>query len=64
MALLFFILFGFFLFAIWVWTIIDIIKSEFKDNNEKVLWMVLVILLPFIGTVLYFAIGSKNRVPS
>ncbi|WP_258099685.1 PLD nuclease N-terminal domain-containing protein [Marinoscillum pacificum] len=64
MALLFFILFGFFLFAIWVWTIIDIIKSEFKDNNEKILWVVLVILLPFIGTVLYFAIGSKNRVPS
>ena len=64
MALLFFILFGFFLFAIWVWTIIDIIKSEFKDNNEKILWVVLVILLPFIGTTLYFAIGSKNRVPS
>ena len=56
------LLVGMFLFAIWIWTIIDIIKGEFRDNNEKVLWILLVVLLPFIGTVLYFVMGSKNRI--
>ncbi|HCX22169.1 MAG: hypothetical protein CMB80_18865 [Flammeovirgaceae bacterium] len=60
--MLFFALIALFLFAVWIWTLVDIIQGEFKDNNEKLLWIILVILLPFIGTILYFAIGSKNRV--
>ena len=52
------------LFAVWIWTLVDIIQSQFRDSNEKLLWVVLVILLPFLGTILYFAIGSKNKVAS
>lgn len=64
MLMIFFILIGFFLFAVWIWTLVDIIQAEFKDTNEKLLWIILVILLPFLGTILYFAIGGKNRVSS
>lgn len=54
--------FTFFLFAIWVWTLVDIIKSQFRDANEKLIWVLLVAFLPFIGTLLYYVFGSKNRI--
>lgn len=39
--------------------IVDIVKSS-KDTGNKILWLLLVILLPLIGMVLYFLIGKKK----
>jgi hypothetical protein len=39
--------------------IVDIVKSS-MDGGKKALWIVLVVLLPFIGMVLYFVIGKKK----
>lgn len=40
--------------------IVDIVKSSW-DNGKKILWLLLVILLPIIGLVLYFLIGKKSK---
>jgi hypothetical protein len=48
--------------VIWVLALIEIVRSEFKDKNERLIWLLLVILLPLIGTILYFAIGRKQRI--
>lgn len=62
------ILFVCFLFlvptAIWIWAIVDAAKSEFKDGNTKIVWVLIIVLLPFIGTILYFAIGRSQRMSS
>ena len=62
------VIFGFFAFmiglgftVIWVLALIEIVRSEFQDKNERLIWLLLVILLPLIGTILYFAIGRKQR---
>ena len=39
--------------------IISIVQSG-KPANNKILWLLLVVLLPMIGMVLYFAIGKKG----
>ncbi|CAN5336985.1 hypothetical protein BH09BAC3_BH09BAC3_37800 [soil metagenome] len=39
--------------------IMDILKS-FKDSEKKVLWIVVVVLLPILGPILYYFIGKKN----
>lgn len=39
--------------------IVDIVKSS-MDSGKKILWLLLVILLPVIGLVLYFLIGKKK----
>ncbi len=39
--------------------IINIIQSKMTTSN-KVLWVLLVVLLPVIGMVLYFVIGKKK----
>jgi len=45
----------------WIWAIVDIISHEFHGNN-KILWIVLVILLPLVGTILYFLMGKDQQI--
>ena len=42
----------------WIVALVDCIQSS---NPNKLLWIVLIILLPFLGSILYFLIG-KTRV--
>ena len=37
----------------------DVLKSS-MDTGSKALWIILIILLPVIGMVLYFLIGKKT----
>lgn len=46
---------------VWVLAIIEIVRSDFDSKDERLIWLLLVILLPFIGTVLYLMIGRKKR---
>jgi len=39
--------------------ILDVLKNA-KDTTKKALWIVLVLVLPVIGMVLYFLIGKKQ----
>ena len=52
-----------FLIALWVRTIIDIIKNQdyrFRAGNQ-VVWLIVVILVPFVGVPLYWIIGAPGR---
>ncbi len=49
-------------FALWVWALIDIIKSEFDDKNMKVVWILLVIFLPVAGTIIYLIWGNRTKI--
>jgi hypothetical protein len=40
--------------------IVSIVKSS-ADSGTKLLWCVLVILLPVIGMILYFVMGPGRR---
>jgi hypothetical protein len=39
--------------------IVDLLKSQ-KDTAKKVLWLILIIVLPLVGMVLYFLLGKKK----
>jgi len=45
----------------WVVALVDILRSNF-EGNEKLLWVLLIIFLPFLGTILYFIIGRNKKV--
>ena len=53
-------LIGVLVFVLDVIAIVSILKSS-VDGTTKILWMLLVILLPFIGMILYFAMGPGRR---
>jgi hypothetical protein len=46
--------------ALVAWSFVDILRSDFP-GGEKAVWLVLVWLMPFVGAVLYIAIGRNRR---
>ncbi|MCC8409553.1 PLD nuclease N-terminal domain-containing protein [Mucilaginibacter sp. UR6-1] len=52
----------FFVVIIPILTLIDIVRSDFKDQFTKLLWVVIVLLAPFIGCLLYLLIGRSQKV--
>jgi hypothetical protein len=51
------------LFAFWIWAIVDVIATEsgLCRNLPKVVWLILVLLLPEIGSVAWLLFGRPQR---
>lgn len=43
-----------------VWAIVNIVQSN-VPTDQKILWVVIVALLPVIGVVLWYLLGPKSR---
>lgn len=41
--------------------LVDILRNEFKGNN-KIVWVLVVLFLPFLGSLLYFGIGKSQKI--
>ncbi len=42
--------------AFWVWMLIDCAKRKFKKDAEKILWIVIIVLTHWLGSVIYFIV--------
>ena len=42
-----------------IWAIINILQSS-ADNGKKLLWVVVVVILPVIGLILWFFMGPRG----
>jgi hypothetical protein len=49
------------LFIFLIISLIDIVKSEFKEPNLKIIWFLVVIFLGPIGIILYYTVGKNQR---
>ncbi len=47
-------------FLFWLFCLYDILKSKFKAN-EKLIWTLVVIFIPFLGSIFYLAIGRQHK---
>ena len=46
----------------WVWMIVDCAKRDFKKNDDKVIWILILVFLQAIGAAIYyFIIKRKNK---
>lgn len=60
--MLFIAVVGLVAFAVWLWSLIDVIKSDFKGPNDKLIWILVVVLGGIIGSVIYFIVGRGNKI--
>jgi len=66
---LLFLIMPIFVFAIiilslifWIFMIVDVVQRKFKNENDQVLWILVVILAGIIGAIIYyFMIKSPNK---
>jgi len=41
--------------------LINLLKNQFT-GNDKLIWLLVILFLPLMGWILYFAIGKKNQI--
>jgi RsiW-degrading membrane proteinase PrsW (M82 family) len=57
--LIFFVV-GILLFIFWIFMLIDVFKrTNWKQENDKIVWMLVVILLGGLGAVIYYFVEKK-----
>ena len=47
---------------LWIIALVDILRSEFRNPNDKLIWVIVVFFFPFLGAILYFIIGRNNKI--
>jgi hypothetical protein len=52
-------LWGIILLALDIWAILNIAQSN-VSNGKKVLWILLVLLLPLAGLIVWYLLGPKS----
>ena len=50
-------------FGFWLYTFYHIIKSP-KSIDKKIIWFLLVLIIPLIGIVLYYFLGREKHIPA
>ncbi len=48
--------------ALWLWAFIEVLISNFKDTMTKILWIIVVIFVPLLGSIVYLLLGRSQRV--
>lgn len=43
-----------------IWAIINIFQSS-ASNEKKLIWIIVVVLLPLLGLILWFFLGPRDR---
>jgi len=51
-----------FAFVFWILMLVDAAKRQFKQENDKIMWVLIVILTGIIGALIYyFMIKKQNK---
>ena len=50
-----------FIFLIPLLALLNVLMSDLQ-GNEKIMWVLIIIFLPFLGSLLYFLIGRDKRI--
>ena len=46
----------------WIWMLIDAATKEPGDDNEKIVWVIVIALTHLLGAILYFLIRRPARI--
>lgn len=56
-----FFLVGLAYFVLWLYCLVDIIRSNFKDQNMKLIWVVIILFAQLIGPLAYLVLGKSTK---
>jgi len=54
-------LIGALLFVFWIWMIVDCAQRKFKNSDEKIVWIIIVVLAGWIGGLIYYFVVKNNN---
>lgn len=51
-----------FAFIFWLYTLVDCVTKESSEGNDKLAWTLIILLLPLIGSLLYYFMRRPERI--
>ena len=45
----------------WIWSIIDVLRHQNKATQSRIIWIILVVIVPAVGSMLYYAMIRPMR---
>ena len=45
----------------WIWSIVDVFRHQTSKSQSRVFWVILVIVLPPVGGLLYYVMSKTMR---
>lgn len=45
----------------WIWSIVEVAKTDTLEGGQKVLWTIVVVAVPFVGGMLYHWLHSRRN---
>ena len=44
-----------------LFALINLIRSNFKDSSDKLIWVLIILFLPVLGSILYFLMSGNQK---
>lgn len=60
-SIMIFFLFGVIYTVLWIYCLVDVIRSEFKDPNMKIIWIVILLFAQGIGPIVYLVLRKSTK---
>ncbi|MGJ8722918.1 MAG: PLDc N-terminal domain-containing protein [Roseibacillus sp.] len=60
-VMILFFLIGIAVFAFWLWTLIDCLKNETSEGNDKLIWILVIVLAGWVGSLIYLLVRRPQR---
>ncbi len=51
-----------FVFIFWLYTLVDCVTKESSEGNDKLAWTLVILLVPLIGSLLYYFMRRPERI--
>ena len=48
--------------AFWIWMLVDCLQNEPSEGNDKVVWLLVIILTSALGALIYFILRRPERI--
>lgn len=58
---IFFALIGLTALPMFIVALIQCLGASFHDSNNKLIWALVILLVPFVGPILWWTVGTKQR---
>lgn len=60
--ILFGLLIGLFIF--WIMMIVDVAQRKFPEQNQQLIWILVVVLASYIGAIIYYFVVKRKDTPA
>jgi cytochrome c oxidase assembly factor CtaG len=44
----------------WIYMLVDSIKRKYKDHNDKIVWVLVIVFLGIIGALVYYFVVKRK----